>query len=198
MTTAGAHLTGTGVSGATREDVSSKAPIHTGPERLLSLDVFRGFTMFWIVGGGMLMLGLSALGHNFIIDSIVRQLDHTPWVGLRFYDCIWPSFMLMVGVSVPLSLAKRSLTETYRQQLAHAVQRAVVLFLLGSVRESISLGSPYWVELSSALQPIAIAYLVAFLVARKSLRFQASLAGIILAVYECQYTCVHSEDDSRE
>ncbi|MGC2501707.1 MAG: hypothetical protein WA400_06265, partial [Silvibacterium sp.] len=65
------------------------------------------------------------------------------------------------------------------------VQRAVVLFLLGSVRESISLGSPYWVELSSALQPIAIAYLVAFLVARKSWRFQASLAGIILAVYAC-------------
>lgn len=185
MTTTGAHLTGTGVSGATREDVSSKPPISAGPERLLSLDVFRGFTMFWIVGGGMLMLGLSALGHNFIIDSIVRQLDHTPWVGLRFYDCIWPSFMLMVGVSVPLSLAKRSLTETYRQQLAHAVQRAVVLFLLGSVRESISLGSPYWIELSSALQPIAIAYLVAFLVARKSWRFQASLAVIILAVYAC-------------
>ena len=46
--------------------------------------------MFWIVGGGMVMPGLSALGHNFIIDSIARQLDHTPWVGLRFYDCIWP------------------------------------------------------------------------------------------------------------
>jgi predicted acyltransferase len=91
--------------------------------------------------------------------------------------------MLMVGVSIPLSLAKRSVTESYAQQLAHAIQRAVVLFLLGSVRESISLGSPYWVELSSALQPIAIAYLVAFLVARRSWRFQASLAGIILTVY---------------
>jgi predicted acyltransferase len=51
------------------------------------------------------------------------------------------------------------------------------------VRESITLGSPYWVELSSALQPIAIAYLVAFLVAKRSWPFQASLAGIILAVY---------------
>ena len=90
--------------------------------------------------------------------------------------------MLMVGVSIPLSLAKRSLTESYRQQLAHAVQRTIVLFLLGSVRESISLGSPYLVELSSALQPIAIASFVAFLVARKSWRFQASLAGIILTV----------------
>ncbi len=32
------------------------------PERLLSLDTFRGFTMFWIVGGEGLMLGHSATG----------------------------------------------------------------------------------------------------------------------------------------
>lgn len=153
------------------------------PERLLSLDAFRGFTMFWIVGGGFLMLGFQHLGHNMVIDLIVHELSHTPWIGLRFYDCIWPSFMLMVGVSVPLSLAKRSLTESYNRQLVHALRRAVVLFLLGSVRESMALHSPFLVELSSALQPIAIAYLVAFLVARKSWQFQASLAAIILAAY---------------
>jgi|SRR6185437_3914641 len=168
---------------AMQEDMRPKAPAHTGAERLVSLDVFRGFTMFWIVGGSMLMVGLAACGHNFVIDALVNQLEHSRWFGLHFYDCIWPSFMLMVGVSVPLAFAKRSMTESYRRQLAHAIQRAVVLFLLGSVRESISLGSPYWVELSSALQPIAIAYLVAFLVANKSWRFQASLAGIILTVY---------------
>jgi predicted acyltransferase len=59
----------------------------------------------------------------------------------------------------------------------------VVLFLLGSVRESVSLGSPYLVELSSALQPIAIAYLVAFLMVRKSWKFQASVGALILAGY---------------
>ena len=154
-----------------------------GAERLLSLDAFRGFTMFWIVGGGFLMVGFQHLGHNIVTDLIVRELTHTPWIGLRFYDCIWPSFMLMAGVSVALSLAKRSLTESYNQQLAHAIRRTVVLFLLGSVRESISLHSPFLIELSSALQPIAIACLVAFLVAKKSWRFQASLAGVILAVY---------------
>jgi predicted acyltransferase len=183
MTTNSSPLAQKSMGGAMQEEILPKAPVHTGSERLVALDVFRGFTMFWIVGGGLLMVGVAALGHNFIIDNIVRQLNHSPWFGLRFYDCIWPSFMLMVGVSVPLAFAKRSLTESYRRQLAHAIQRAVVLFLLGSVRESISLGSPYWVELSSALQPIAIAYLIAFLVARRSWRFQASLAGIILTVY---------------
>lgn len=183
MATNSSSSAGVNVDGAMQGEVIPKAPGPTSTERLVSLDVFRGFTMFWIVGGSMLMVGLAACGHNLVIDAVVRQLEHSRWFGLHFYDCIWPSFMLMVGVSIPLSLAKRSLTERYPVQLAHAIQRAVVLFLLGSVRESISLGSPYWIELSSALQPIAVAYLIAFLVARRSWRFQASLAGIILTVY---------------
>lgn len=169
----------------TAEQATQEALPRLGPERLVSLDTLRGFTMFWIVGGGALMAALQSWGHNIVTNTIVHQLNHTPWVGLRFYDCIWPCFMLMVGASIPLSRAKRSLTESYNLQLAHAIQRAVVLFLLGSVRESMSLHSPYLIELSSALQPIAIAYLVAFLVAKRSWRFQAGLAGIILAAYAC-------------
>jgi predicted acyltransferase len=153
------------------------------PERLASLDAFRGFVMLWIIGGEGLMAGLAALGHNRVVEAVVYELNHTPWQGLRFYDCIWPSFMLMVGVSVPLSFEKRSLTQTYHQQLAHAAKRAIVLFLLGSLRESVLIGSPYLFELSSALQPIAIAYLVAVLVVRKSWRFQALLGATILAAY---------------
>jgi predicted acyltransferase len=162
------------------EDSPRLAP---ATERLVSLDSFRGFIMFWIIGGEALAVGLEALSHNPIFDALVFELRHTPWQGLRFYDCIWPSFMLMAGVSVPLSFRKRSLTQTYQQQLIHALQRAVVLFLLGSVRESVPLGSPYLIELSSALQPIAIASFVAFLVVRKSWRFQALLAAGILAGY---------------
>jgi predicted acyltransferase len=160
-----------------------RIPVPAAPERLGSLDAFRGFVMLWIIGGEGLMAGLASLGHNRVIEAVVYEVNHSPWQGLRFYDCIWPSFMLMVGVSVPLSIAKRSLTQTYQQQLAHAAKRALVLFLLGSVRESVLLGSPYLIELSSALQPIAIAYFVAVLVARKSWRFQAGLGAAILAAY---------------
>jgi predicted acyltransferase len=152
-------------------------------ERLASLDAFRGFVMLWIIGAEGLVVGLAALGHNRVIEALAYELNHTPWEGLRFYDCIWPSFMLMVGVSVPLSFAKRSLTQTYHQQLAHAARRAIILFLLGSLRESVLIGSPYLIEMSSALQPIAIAYLVAVLVVRKSWRFQAVLGAVILAGY---------------
>ncbi len=151
--------------------------------RLVSLDAFRGFIMFWIVGGGGLVLGLQALGRNPVTDAIVYELNHTPWQGLRFYDCIWPCFMLMVGMSIPFSVAKRSLTQTNRQMTWHAFERTAVLFLLGSVRQSVRLGSPHLIELSSALQPIAIAYFVAFLLVRKSPRVQAAIGVGILAAY---------------
>ncbi len=151
--------------------------------RLVSLDAFRGWTMFWIVGGGSIMAGLAALGHNPVIDAIVYHLDHTPWQGLRYYDLIWPSFMLMTGMSLPFSYAKRSLTQTHAEILFRVARRCLVLFLLGSLRESIHLGSPFLVELSSALQPIAIAYFAAFLMVRRSWRFQALVATGILAGY---------------
>ena len=149
----------------------------------MSLDTFRGFIMFWIIGGDALAAGLQAFKSDFLTKALVYELNHTIWQGLRFYDLIWPSFMLMVGVSVPLSFAKRSRTQTYSQMLGHALKRAAVLLLLGSLRESVHSGAPYWVELSSALQPIAVAYLVAFLLVRKSQRIQAAVAGAILVAY---------------
>jgi predicted acyltransferase len=154
-----------------------------GEDRLVSLDTFRGFIMFWIIGGEAFAVGLQALKPNALFNALVYELNHTPWVGLRFYDCIWPSFMLMVGLSVPFSFAKRSRTQTYPQMLAHALKRFALLFLLGSLRQSVHSNAPYWIELSSALQPIAVASLVAFLLVRRSQRFQATVGVLILAAY---------------
>lgn len=152
-------------------------------KRLVSLDAFRGWTMFWIVGGTALVEGLQAFHPNPVINGIVYELNHTDWQGLRFYDLIWPSFMLMTGMSLPLSYAKRSLTQTHHQIFMRVLRRFAVLFLLGSLRESIEFKHPYIIELSSALQPIAIAYLAAFFLVRKSWKFQASVGAGILVFY---------------
>lgn len=151
--------------------------------RLVSLDALRGFTMFWIVGGDSLIKALEHFGHFKITNFLVHQVDHSTWEGLRFYDCIWPGFMLMVGVSIPFSFAKRSLTQPYPKMLRHAIKRFAILFLLGSLRESVSMGSPHLIELSSALQPIAVAYLISFLIVRKSWKFQATVGLLVLFVY---------------
>ncbi len=139
--------------------------------------------MFWIVGGGAIVGGLHALNSNLLINGLAYELSHTDWQGLRFYDLIWPSFMLMTGMSLPFSYAKRSLTQTHYQIFMRALRRFLVLFLLGSLRESISFQHPYLIELSSALQPIAVAYLAAFLIVRKSWRVQAAVGASILVFY---------------
>src|SRR6266571_1113808 len=150
--------------------------------RLGSLDAFRGFIMFWIVGGSALIFGLHNLGGNVVIDQIIRQLHHTDWQGLRFYD-------LIAGVHVddrrvpPFSYAKRRLTKAHAEIFWRVARRCAVLFLLGSLRESVRLNAPHLVELSSALQPIAIAYFCAFLLVRRSGRLQAAVSIGILALY---------------
>jgi predicted acyltransferase len=165
-----------------RSPVPSAQP-QTASKRLLSLDAFRGWTMFWIVGGGSLMLGFQALGNNPVINFIIYHLDHTSWQGLRYYDIIWPSFMLMTGMSLPFSYSKRIQTSNHSQIFLRVIRRVVVLFLLGSLRESISLNHPYLIELSSALQPIAIAYFVAFLLVRRSWLFQVVTGMLLLFFY---------------
>ena len=174
-------------AGAKTEAIAATQPVippsTTAAKRLVSLDAFRGWTMFWIVGGGAIVGGLHALNSNALINGLVYELSHTDWQGLRFYDLIWPSFMLMTGMSLPFSYAKRSLTQTHHQIFMRVLRRFLVLFLLGSLRESIGFQRPYLVELSSALQPIAIAYLAAFLIVRKSWRVQATLGVSILALY---------------
>ncbi|MBI4627049.1 MAG: DUF1624 domain-containing protein, partial [Verrucomicrobia bacterium] len=152
----------------------------TPPTRLVSLDAFRGFTMFWLLGGKSLVVALAALSG---LEIIRDELNHSEWEGLRYYDLIWPSFMLMVGVSVPFSFARRSLTQTRGEMLRDAWKRAAVLFLLGSLRESLSTGAPALIELSSALQPIALAYLVTAHLAGRSVRLQLGVAVAILAGY---------------
>jgi predicted acyltransferase len=162
---------------------AQRLPPAPGTKRLISLDAFRGWTMFWIVGGEALVLGLKALAPNAITNGLVYELSHTDWQGLRFYDLIWPSFMLMTGMCVPLSYAKRLLTQTHHPIFMRVLRRFFVLFLLGSLRESISFNHPYLIELSSALQPIAVAYLAGFLLVRKSWRVQAAVAIGILVFY---------------
>lgn len=156
-------------------------------ERLLSLDVFRGFTMFWLLGGKAFVVALAAVTG---LELIAGQLTHSAWEGLRYYDLIWPSFMLMVGVSIPFSFAKRSLTRTRGEILRDAWKRAVILFLLGSLRESLSDGEPVLIELSSALQPIALAYLVTSYLAGRTVKLQIGVAATILAGYALLLACV--------
>jgi predicted acyltransferase len=148
--------------------------------RLVSLDAFRGLTMAWLLGATAVGRALAAWSGFKILDY---QLRHSEWEGLRYYDLVWPSFMLMVGMAIPFSFARRSLVQSRGAIMRGVWKRAIVLFLLGSLRESLGRGVPQWIELSSALQPIAVAYLVTSYLAGRSIRLQIGAATGILAGY---------------
>ena len=75
-------------------------PFHT---RLHSLDALRGFDMFWIISGEGIFHGLSAATDHPAANWISDQLHHSSWNGFTFYDMIFPLFIFIAGIAMPLS-----------------------------------------------------------------------------------------------
>src|SRR5512136_1741781 len=95
--------------------------------RLVSLDFFRGITMFLLVGEATNLyevLREPAL-NGTLLSAIGWQLEHHPWNGLRFWDLIQPFFMFIVGVAMPFSFSKRwEKGDTWGITLQHALRRS--------------------------------------------------------------------------
>jgi predicted acyltransferase len=92
------------------------------PARLMSLDVFRGATI-----ASMILVNNPG---NW--GAIYKPLDHAEWHGWTFTDLIFPFFIWIVGVAIPLSTARRlEQGQSRRQLLLHAFRRALIIFALG-------------------------------------------------------------------
>jgi len=157
-------------------------------ERLVSLDALRGFDMFWITGGTAILLGLGKVINRPFFDKFLEQFDHVPWKGLHFYDLIWPLFMFIMGVSIPLAVAKRRARgQSDRTLLLHAFWRALVMFCLGTVTQG-NLLLFDWYQFRpcySVLHGLAVGYLIATIVAVKvkAKWHAATIAAFLLAYW---------------
>lgn len=102
-------------------------------ERLLSLDVLRGFDMMFIMGvTGFVTLTLTALGCRQL--WLEEQFQHAVWHGLRFEDTIFPLFLFLAGVSWPFSLAKRRARgDTNARIVRKILQRGLTLVVFGFI-----------------------------------------------------------------
>ncbi len=157
--------------------------------RLLSLDFFRGITMFLLVGEATelyALLGSQAL-QGTILGAIGMQLDHHPWNGLRFWDLIQPFFMFIVGVAMPFSIGRRwEHGDRWTQTFHHALRRSGLLLLFGWGLYCIGPGRLTF-ELWNVLAQLSFTYLVAFLMMRKSARTQISFTFALLVISELLY-----------
>ncbi|HEX5470715.1 MAG TPA: DUF5009 domain-containing protein [Lacipirellulaceae bacterium] len=115
-------------------NLQSKANISPGDERLISLDALRGFDMFWIIGGAVIVSAAAQATGWHWLEGLKDQFHHTNWDGFTPYDLIFPLFLFIAGVAVPFSFEKRlahgaSKAELYR----HVITRGLVLVLLGMI-----------------------------------------------------------------
>lgn len=136
--------------------------------RLVSLDVFRGFVMFWIVGGEAIAHALAHLEgvKSEALDTVVLQLTHVEWEGFRFYDLIFPSFIFIVGTSLVFSLGKLVAPGNRRDATRRVIRRGLLLWLIGIIYYGgVSKGiyneeANEGIRLLGVLQRIGICYLV--------------------------------------
>lgn len=75
--------------------------------RLVSLDVLRGFVMFWIMSGEHIIHALAKAAPIPVFIWMSSQLHHAEWNGITFYDMIFPVFLFVAGVSMPYSFDKK-------------------------------------------------------------------------------------------
>jgi len=134
----------------------------------MSLDVFRGAT----IAAMILVNNPGDWGAGY------APLKHAEWHGWTFTDLVFPFFLWIVGVAIPLSISRRLQEGADRHALFnHAIRRALIIFAIGFFLNSFGYlidgslfreGLSAWlhnyatnVRIPGVLQRIALCYLAA-------------------------------------
>lgn len=94
--------------------------------RVMSLDAFRGFVI----------LAMTFVNYVGAITGVPAWLQHVDGNvdGYTFVDLVFPGFLFMVGMSIPLSFERRlAARSAWQPMLGHIVLRAAMLILLGLI-----------------------------------------------------------------
>jgi len=134
-------------------------------------------------------------------NAIYPPLEHAEWNGWTFTDTIFPFFLWIVGVAIPLSVSRRlEQGQSRRELFLHALRRTVIIFGLGFFLNSFTyvvdgspgrLGFSAWVHyylttvrVPGVLQRIAICYFIAMVIfLRTGIRGQIRWTIGLLLVY---------------
>jgi len=165
---------------------SDKTPSVPGKDRLLSLDALRGFDMLWIIGGGSFLIVLAKLSGAGWLEALAKQMKHVPWEGFHFYDLIFPLFMFVAGIAIPLSVKSMYIRNGSKKDLFLKVfKRMIILVLLGFLYNGVFLDGFANARYASILGQIGISYFFAAVIVIFSRSFRTILfwlAGILVGV----------------
>ncbi len=167
-------------------------PVQKANERLLSLDVLRGIIMFLLAAESCAVYyHLNDISAGTWAHPAIKQFFHHPWHGLRFWDLVQPAFMTMAGSAMYLSYRiKSSKGVSWEKNLPHILKRCLKLFILGVALHCIYAGKIVW-ELWNVLTQLSFTTLVAYLIIRKSFKFQllVSVAFLVLTEFYTERYC---------
>jgi predicted acyltransferase len=149
--------------------------------RLVSVDALRGLTVAAMV----------LVNNPGTWRSIYPPLRHAAWHGWTPTDVIFPFFVFIVGVAIPLALEPRIERAGRAALMLRVVRRSLVIFGLGIVLN----GFPWYawatLRIPGVLQRIAVCYLVAALIYLSTgTRTQALIASALLVGYWLAMTLV--------
>ncbi len=167
-------------------------------QRLLSLDAYRGLIMIVLATnvfglGGVALRQLKDAPDSSFWQGIVYHTSHPQWSGCSLWDLILPSFMFMVGVSMPYSFAKRKqLGDSYARMFQHAAVRAVILVLLGVFLVSLDSPSTNW-SFINVLTMIGLGYLFVLLLWGRPFLIQAIAVAVVLVTTGLLYVTYPTE-----
>lgn len=151
--------------------------------RLLSLDLYRGFTMFLLIASPTAIYShlTTYTDESSFLHSLALQFHHVAWDGLRFWDLVQPFFMFIVGVAMVYSINNRVKQEgDWPMVTRHIVKRCLILFFLGVLLHCIYSGMIVW-ELWNVLTQLSFTILVAYMLFQLPLRQQLYASfGLIL------------------
>jgi predicted acyltransferase len=153
-------------------------------ERLISLDVFRGITI----------AGMVLVNNPGTWSSTYWPLEHAEWHGWTPTDLIFPFFLFIVGVAIPLALGRRLESGGNNRDLYLKVaKRALIIFALGIFLA----GFPYFhlstIRIPGVLQRIAVCYLFASIIfLNTKVRAQVIITAALLIFYWLLMTRLHA------
>ena len=102
------------------------------------------------------------------------QLKHPEWDGFALYDLIFPLFLFMAGVAMPLSFEKRLARGDSKSSLyRHVIIRGLLLVLLGMIYNGLLKFNWPDTRLPSVLGRIGLAYMFAGLIVLNTERARA-------------------------
>ncbi|WP_269713769.1 acyltransferase family protein [Caulobacter sp. NIBR2454] len=144
--------------------------------RLVSLDVLRGLTVI-----GMILVNSAAYVHYVNGFEAYPALMHAEWAGFTLADAVFPAFLFMVGVSIPMAAQGRPASAP--AILARAGRLILVGLLLSNMYWLADLET-YQFRPFGVLQRIGLVYAaVALLFMATGWRTRAIIAGAILVLY---------------